>query len=107
MAQQPLMGFLVPSIARRISILSGHAVREKELAQLKIAISSYSHKVTLRGDEDQALWHQDNDPAVEIAVTSKTLQHLMLYHGALVKVRVSVSSTADLLQGSWHTLGQS
>ena len=100
MAQQPLMGFLVPSIARRISILSGHADREKNTVKLRVAVSAHPHlEANLRGEEDQAPWQQDYDAAAEIAVTTASLRQMMLYHGALVKASFYKS---NLESQKWH-----
>ena len=70
---------------------------------LRIALSPVPQfTVNPRDDEDQALWQQDNDPAVEIAVTAATLRHMMLYNGALVRVGSLLNSTTDFLRAFWH-----
>jgi len=50
-----------------------------------LPFSQLVHDVTKRrSPEDE--WRHHHDPALEVAITRKTLQKLALYHGSLVKV---------------------
>ena len=98
MTHQPILGFLVPSIARRISILKGHADIDRKHIRLKIVTAQYpSFEVDLQeGEHEQASWDKDYNAAAELALTSATLRRMMLYHGALVKVSLSKGSLLTL-----------
>lgn len=91
MTSESLTGAIVPSVARRISILSGHTDWQKESFSLGTAVlksSQFPHDTSAKSTE-KPKWQEEHDPALEVAVTPNTLKKLMQYHGSLVKVSIS------------------
>lgn len=74
------------ALRRRLAVLKGQwpdgdTVMEVGLLSHSQFVDDATKKRT-REDE----WRQHHDPALEVAMTRKTLQRMVLYHGSLVKV---------------------
>jgi len=89
----PFRTFIVPwwkvkrmATRRRLAILKGQwPEKDASMAVELLPFSQFVDNVTQkRSPEDE--WRQHHDPALEVAITRKTLQRLVLYHGSLVKV---------------------
>lgn len=79
--------FLIPLIARRIAILNGHSEWQPETTY-DVAVLEHSLTARPSGDSGSSAeaGRHDQDAAIEMALSRSSLQRMMLYPGALVKV---------------------